>query len=282
MSKERSSRIPCISLQIGVCSFSRYGFNSDGHEVVYERLKQLRDKHPNPTFTLGINLGKNKSSENASHDYVQGVIRFGPIADYLVINISSPNTPGLRALQNKNDLKSLLTSVFDARDFVKSSTDADIPIVLKLAPDLTDTELKEIVAVITSKQCRVDGIIVSNTTIERDPSLKDEQRSETGGLSGAPLAQRSTILIAKLYKMTKGQVPIIGVGGVFSGQDAFEKILAGATAVQLYTALIFGGPPVVQRVKRELKEILEKNGFRTVREAVGTKADYYSKLTNTK
>lgn len=263
--------------------FHRYGFNSDGHEIVYERLKKLRDQHPNPRFTLGINLGKNKSSENAIPDYVHGVIRFGPIADYLVINISSPNTPGLRSLQNKDDLKSLLTSVFGARDFVKSSTsDTDIPIVLKLAPDLTDAELKDIVAVITSKQCRVDGIIVSNTTVERAASLKDDQKTETGGLSGAPLAERSTILIAKLYKMTKGQVPIIGVGGIFTGRDAFEKILAGATAVQLYTALIFGGPPVVQRVKRELGELLQENGFRTVREAVGTKADYYSKLNKTK
>lgn len=250
--------------------------------MVYERLKSLRDHHPTPSFTLGINLGKNKSTENASHDYVQGVIRFGPIADYLVINISSPNTPGLRALQSKNDLKSLLTSVLGARDFVKSSTDLHIPIVLKLAPDLSDAELKDIVSVVTSKQCRIDAIIVSNTTIERDASLKDDQRTETGGLSGAPLAQRSTILIAKLYKMTKGQMPIIGVGGVFSGQDALEKIQAGATAVQLYTALIFNGPPVVQRVKRELKELLEENGYGTVREAVGTKADYYSKLTKTK
>lgn len=215
-------------------------------------------------------------SESAHDDYVIGVQRFGPIADYLVINVSSPNTPGLRNLQNKDDLKALLTAVLAARDALQKTTGVRPPIVLKLAPDLNDAELKDIAAIITSKQCRMDGLIVSNTTIDRDENLKDGQKSETGGLSGAPLAQRSTVLIAKLHKLTKGQMPIIGVGGIFSGQDAFEKITAGATAVQLYTALIFCGPPVIQRVKRELAELLQINGFDSVKEAVGTKADFYS------
>lgn len=255
--------------------FFRYGFNSEGHDAVHERLANLNKSHPG--FVLGVNLGKNKMSESAHNDYVLGVQRFGAMADYLVINVSSPNTPGLRDLQNKDDLKSLLIAVLAARDALHQSTGARPPIVLKLAPDLSDAELKNIAAIVTSKQCRVDGLIVANTTIEREENLNDGQKSETGGLSGAPLKQRSTVLIAKLFKLTKGEVPIIGVGGVFTGLDAFEKIAAGATAVQLYTALIFCGPPVIQKVKRELAAVLESNGFKNVKEAVGTKADYYSK-----
>lgn len=227
---------------------------------------------------LGVNLGKNKLSESPHDDYVAGVLRFGDIADYLVINVSSPNTPGLRNLQNKNDLKSLLTNVLAARTKLQKTSGKNPPILLKLAPDLTDVELREIAAVVSSKDSRIDGLIVSNTTIERDASLKDGQKVEGGGLSGKPLAARSTILIAKMHKLTKGQVPIIGVGGIFTGEDAYEKILAGASAVQLYTSFIFHGPPVVQKIKLELGELLERNGYADVSEARGAKADYYSAL----
>lgn len=228
---------------------------------------------------LGVNLGKNKTSAPDSHDdYVAGVNRFGPIADYLVINVSSPNTPGLRNLQHANDLKTLLAAVLAARDALQKTNGVRPPILLKIAPDLTDAELKDIATVVMSKNCRVDGLIVSNTTIERDAGLCAHEKTESGGLSGAPLAQRSTILIAKLYRLTKGQMPIIGVGGIFSGRDAYDKITAGATAVQLYTALILNGPPVVQRVKRELAAILAENGYQKVEDAVGTKATYFEQL----
>lgn len=232
---------------------------------------------------MGINLGKNKQTESAYEDYVNGVLKFGAMADYLVINVSSPNTPGLRNLQQKDDLKQLLIKVVEARNGLglKTGTAKNAipspPILLKLAPDLTETEIQEIAGVVQRKECRVDGLIISNTTVARDAELRSANKSETGGLSGAPLRDRSTVLIAKMYKLTKGQIPIVGVGGVFSGQDAFEKILAGSSAVQLYTSLIYHGPPVVQKVKQELSELLEKNGFDNVQKACGSKANEYAK-----
>lgn len=214
---------------------------------------------------IGINLGKNKHSSNAVNDYVSGVETFAPIADYIVINISSPNTPGLRSLQSESDLKHLLQNVLAARDKISNN----VPIVLKLAPDLNDTELNEIAKVIGRKDCAVDGLIVSNTTIERTSSLRSISASETGGLSGAPLAARSTEMIGHMYRLTKGRIPIIGVGGVFTGQDAYEKIRAGASVVQIYTSFAYHGPPVVQKIKKELDALLTENGYSSVAEAVG-------------
>lgn len=152
-----------------------------------------------------------------------------------------------------------------------------IPVLLKIAPDLTDDDVRDIVRVISKKQCRIDGLIISNTTIEREESLKSVSKSETGGLSGAPLTQRSTALIAKVYSLTKGKIPIIGVGGIFSGQDAYDKITAGANIVQLYTSLIYHGPPIVEKVKKELQEILEAKGFESVEKARGTQFEIYLK-----
>lgn len=225
---------------------------------------------------LGVNLGKNKDSTDAAADYEIGIKVFIMLADYFVINVSSPNTAGLRNLQHKNDLKQLLSKVVTARD--STEIDRKTPILLKIAPDLTDNDLNDIVSVITTKGCRIDGIIVSNTTIERPETLKSAAKSESGGLSGRPLTQRSTVLIAKLYKKTKGKIPIIGVGGVFTGQDAFDKIAAGANVVQLYTSMIIHGPPVVQKVKRELADILKANGFKSVEEVRGKKADFWSTI----
>lgn len=224
---------------------------------------------------LGVNLGKNKSTEHASEDYVKGIVKFGAIADYFVVNISSPNTPGLRNLQHKDDLKLLLTAVLAARDALGAARRT--PVLLKIAPDLSDSVVRDIVSVISRKECRVDGLIISNTTIARDPSLRSAAKDEMGGLSGAPLAQRSTEMIAKFYVLTKGQLPIVGVGGVFTGQDAYEKIVAGASAVQLYTSMIFHGPPIVQKIKRELDELLQANGFDNVEKACGKKAKQYAK-----
>lgn len=224
---------------------------------------------------LGVNLGKNKATEVAHEDYVKGIEKFGKVADYFVINVSSPNTPQLRNLQQADNLKALLCKVIEARNGLK--VDKHPPIFLKLAPDLDDKEIREIVSVISKKECRVDGLIISNTTIERDPSLKSENKTEAGGLSGAPLTHRSTVLIAKMYQLTKGQVPIIGVGGIFNGQDAYDKITAGSSAVQLYTSLIHHGPPIVNKIKKELDVLLEQNGFENVEKARGTRADYFAK-----
>lgn len=245
---------------------NRYGFNSEGHEVVYERIQKLR-KDGDLKVTLGINLGRNKTSQDNIEDYVQGIRKFSALADYLVVNISSPNTPGLRTMQNKSTLQSLLTEIVKARNGLPPSEQR--PILVKIAPDLSDGCVQEIIAVIQKKECAIDGLIVSNTTIDRPSDLKSINAGQIGGLSGAPLSTKSTQLVAKVYKWTNGKVPIIGVGGIFSGRDAYDKILAGASAVQLYTALIYHGPPIVTRVKRELEELLRQDGYESVQQAVG-------------
>lgn len=245
---------------------NRYGFNSEGYEVVYERIQKLR-KDGDLKVTLGINLGRNKTSQDNIEDYVQGIRKFSALADYLVVNISSPNTPGLRTMQNKSTLQSLLTEIVKARNGLPPSEQR--PILVKIAPDLSDGCVQEIITVIQKKECAIDGLIVSNTTIDRPSDLKSINAGQIGGLSGAPLSTKSTQLVAKVYKWTNGKVPIIGVGGIFSGRDAYEKILAGASAVQLYTALIYHGPPIVTRVKRELEELLRQDGYESVQQAVG-------------
>nr|CAG4637134.1 EOG090X08P9 [Ceriodaphnia reticulata]SVE73024.1 EOG090X08P9 [Ceriodaphnia reticulata] len=244
---------------------NRYGFNSEGHEAVYGRVKLESEKQERAV--IGVNLGKNKLTPVAAEDYVAGVKKFGEIADYLVINVSSPNTPGLRGLQQKAELENLITLVVEARNNLSVSKLP--PLLLKIAPDLSQEEKKDIADVVLKDKCRVDGIIVCNTTISRPSDLKSECKSEAGGLSGQPLKDISTRCIRDFYRLTGGRIPIIGVGGVASGQDAYEKILAGASLVQLYTSFAFQGPPVVRRIKRELDEILRSNGYQSIAEAVG-------------
>ncbi|XP_027540986.1 dihydroorotate dehydrogenase (quinone), mitochondrial isoform X1 [Neopelma chrysocephalum] len=214
---------------------------------------------------LGINLGKNKSSIDAAADYVAGVRTLGPLADYLVVNVSSPNTPGLRDLQGKTELQDLLRKVLAERDLLPCEHKPAV--LVKIAPDLTAQDKRDIASVIC--ELGVDGLIVSNTTVSRPSSLRSRQRMEPGGLSGKPLRELSTQTIREMYCLTQGRVPIIGVGGVSSGRDALEKIRAGASLVQLYTALVYHGPPVVGAVKRELEELLREQGFKNVMEAVG-------------
>ncbi|KAJ9593214.1 hypothetical protein L9F63_015239, partial [Diploptera punctata] len=246
---------------------NRYGFNSDGHEAVYSRLKLLRSKD-NFTGVIGVNLGKNKNSADPIKDYVDGIKKFSEIADYLVINVSSPNTPGLRSWQKKQHLEELLMNLVKARNELKGSKKP--PLLLKLAPDLSLEERKDIASVLKNEKvaiffffsfqpCRVDGLIISNTTVERMPTLEDSQATEAGGLSGRPLTDLSTTLIADMYSLTGGNIPIIGVGGVFSGQDAYNKIKAGASLIQLYTSFIYHGPPRVLRIKKELDELLRSD-----------------------
>lgn len=242
---------------------NRYGFNSDGHDVVWKRLKKLKEnKHFNGI--VGINLGKNKESKDAVRDYIDGIKKFMDVADYFVINVSSPNTPGLRSLQSKQSLKQLLTSVNEAREVLGSKQ----PLLLKLAPDLSDSERQDVADVILQKKSNVDGLILCNTTIAR-PNLIDPNREESGGLSGAPLTDISTAMISDMYKRTRGSIPIIGVGGIFSGTDVYAKIKAGASLVELYTSYIYNGPPIVSKIKRELCEILEADGFSSVNDAIG-------------
>uniref|UniRef100_A0A4W2IKU8 Dihydroorotate dehydrogenase (quinone), mitochondrial n=2 Tax=Bos TaxID=9903 RepID=A0A4W2IKU8_BOBOX len=214
---------------------------------------------------LGINLGKNKTSVDAVSDYAEGVRVLGPLADYLVVNVSSPNTAGLRSLQGKAELRRLLTKVLQERDALKV---AHKPAVLvKIAPDLTAQDKEDIASVV--RELGIDGLIVTNSTVSRPASLQGALRSEPGGLSGKPLRDLSTQTIREMYALTQGRVPIVGVGGVSSGQDALEKIRAGASLVQLYTALTYRGPPVVGGVKRELEALLKEQGFARVTDAIG-------------
>ncbi|VVC28113.1 Hypothetical protein CINCED_3A003036 [Cinara cedri] len=232
---------------------NRYGFNSDGHDVVFERLKNLK-LHQNFDGIVGVNLGKNKESKNAVSDYVEGIKKFASVADYFVINISSPNTPGLRDLQKKNALKGLLSNIIEARN--EYCGEHKIPLLLKISPDLTDQDKKNIADVINDKRYQVDGLIISNTTVKRVEVYDNPNALEPGGLSGKPLQETSTKLIAEFYKLTHGAIPIIGVGGIFNGQDAYAKIKAGASLLQIYTSFIYNGPSVLINIKKELECLL--------------------------
>ncbi|XP_021112406.1 dihydroorotate dehydrogenase (quinone), mitochondrial isoform X5 [Heterocephalus glaber] len=247
---------------------NRCGFNSQGLLAVERRLRARQQKQTRLTadgLPLGINLGKNKTSVDAAADYAEGIRVLGPLADYLVVNVSSPNTPGLRSLQGKTELCCLLTKVLQERDALQR---AQKPAVLvKIAPDLTAQDKEDIACVV--RELGIDGLIVTNTTVSRPAGLRGVLHSEAGGLSGKPLRDLSTQTIREMYALTQGRIPIIGVGGVSSGQDALEKIRAGASLVQLYTALTYGGPPVVGRVKRELEALLKEQGFSRVTDAIG-------------
>jgi dihydroorotate dehydrogenase len=188
---------------------NRYGFNSDGHEKVWHRIQQLRASGQF-TGVLGVNLGKNKMSEDGVNDYVEGLKLFAPVADYLVINVSSPNTPGLRDMQHRDTLRTLLVRVNEA----KRQLETPKPVFLKLAPDLTPSELKDICKTVSRKDSAVDGLIISNTTVDRSVTLNSSNSSEVGGLSGKPLKEKSRRMIEDVYRLTGGKVPIIGVGGV--------------------------------------------------------------------
>lgn len=243
---------------------NRYGFNSVGHRTAKNNISKQR-YFLKQNYPVGINLGKNKTTENAIDDYIRGLEEFKNLASYFVINISSPNTPGLRDLQNQKELDELLKQL---QAYKNSSPELiNVPLFIKIAPDLTSVQEEQIAKLVLKH--KIDGLIISNTTIDKS-NLKDQMFVEQdGGLSGKALEKRSTELIGRMYKLTKGKIPLIGVGGVSSGQDAYNKILAGASLVQVYSSLVYDGPLVVNRIKKELSELLEANGYKSVNEAVG-------------
>ncbi|KAL4115580.1 hypothetical protein PRIC2_013741 [Phytophthora ramorum] len=254
---------------------NRYGFNSKGlehagarlHEYVAERAVRTAPGNGHRAGVLGVNLGKNKLTEDAAADYVQGVHALGQYADYLVVNVSSPNTPGLRTLQGKLQLQQLLVRVIKARDEVATLEKRDIPLLVKIAPDLTQDDKQDIADV--ALELKLDGLVVSNTTLSRPDTLQGEAKGETGGLSGLPVRDLSTKVLGDMYKLTKGQIPLIGVGGVSTGQDAYDKIRAGASLVQMYSCLIYESPLAVPRAKKELAALLRRDGYESVADAVG-------------
>ncbi len=241
---------------------NRMGFNNDGLDAVAARLAR-RQGHG----IIGANLGKNKDSADAGADYTAGVRALAPHADYLVINVSSPNTPGLRALQGREPLAALIAAVRAARNGNRP------PLLLKIAPDLTESDKQDIAEVALSSG--LDGLIVSNTTIARPDSLRSAAKGETGGLSGRPLFAPSTALLADMYRLTKGKLPLIGVGGIASAEDAYAKIRAGASLLQIYTALVYEGAGLIGRIKAGLAAKLRADGFTSLAQAVG--ADHRSR-----
>ena len=243
---------------------NRMGFNSAGHEAVLRRLDRYRAQAGRGGPLVGVNLGKNRESEDAAADYAAGILRFSDLADYLVVNISSPNTPGLRGLQAAQPLRGLLARLSEAR----GQAAARPPLLLKVAPDLEAEERAAIAEI--GIEAAIDGLIVGNTTVSRPAGLRSRRRAETGGLSGRPLFDLSTAVLADFARLTRGRLVLVGAGGVASGADAYAKVRAGASLVQLYTALIYEGPGLVRRVKAELAELLQRDGFASVAEAVGS------------
>ncbi len=244
---------------------NRLGFPGEGEAAIMPRLAQWQARRKKPGV-VGVNIGKNKDSADAVDDYVHMLKAAAPYADYVAINISSPNTPGLRDLQSKDALNQLLQTLMETRQTLSRR----VPLLLKIAPDLDQSELEGIAA--TALAYTIDGLIVSNTTIARPEHLKSNYASEIGGLSGAPLFAPSTEALRTLYKMTGGHIPLIGVGGVASAEDAYAKIRAGASLVQCYSALVYEGFGLIQRIVRGLPHLLARDGFSSVNDAVGVDA----------
>ena len=238
---------------------NRLGFNNDGLEKVCKRLQKN-----SPTGILGINVGPNKDSKNRVDDYLQCIKDVQSFASYITINISSPNTPGLRDFHDENSLKNLLKTI---TEFTKKNK-IQKPLALKVSPDIDESEIGYIIELI--KKFRISGVVISNTTDKNRENLVGTYKSETGGLSGEPLNKITNDLIKKFYRETKGDIIIIGVGGISSGFSAYEKLKSGANLLQLYTGMVYEGPGIVKKIKGELINILKKEKIKNVSEIVGT------------
>ncbi|MEE2661662.1 MAG: quinone-dependent dihydroorotate dehydrogenase [Pseudomonadota bacterium] len=247
-----------------LAAINRLGFNGTGLSPYVRRIS-TRYKGAG---LLGANVGKNKKTIDGAGDYEIGIEAVAKYVDYLVINISSPNTPGLRTMQNRENLIQLIQRAKGARARAVSDASRHPPLVVKIAPDLSNEERADIASVITEYE--IDGLTVANTTVARPTGLRDPKAREDGGLSGAPLFPLAIMMVEDMYKRTEGQVPIIGSGGIASGADAYAMIRAGASLVQLYTALVFRGPLLIPQIKHELAFLLAKDGFKSVNDAVGT------------
>lgn len=250
-------------LTADAAAINRLGFNGTGLAPYVARISR-RQPGLGP---FGANLGKNKTTEDGAADYEIGIEAVAPYADYLVINISSPNTPGLRSMQGRDVLADLLDRALEARARAVPEADRRPPLIVKIAPDLGEGERADIAAVVLASG--VDGMTVANTTVARPGHMRDAQKDEAGGLSGAPLFPLALEIVGDMYRRTEGRLPIIGCGGIASGADAYAMIRAGASLVQLYTALVFHGPALVPRLKAELAALLKKDGFSSVAAAVG-------------
>ena len=237
---------------------NRLGFNNDGIDTVSERLKKSTSDE-----LLGINIGPNKDTKNKVLDFLECFSKLNKFASYITVNISSPNTVGLRDFHEEKLLSELLRRLLE----LKKKQSTTCPIVLKLSPDISENDISNINEMVL--KFKIDGVILANTTNKNRDNLVDENKNESGGLSGLPLQKLSLKFIKNFYKLNKGMIPIIGVGGIDSGQSAFEKIAAGATAIQLYTGMVYKGPGIVKDIKKELIEILKKEKIKNIQQAIG-------------
>ena len=237
---------------------NRLGFNNDGIEIIKNRIK-LNDKKG----IVGVNIGPNKETKDQKNDFCLGLKNFFDIADYITVNISSPNTEGLRDFHEQEKLKNLLLAL----NKIKKENKTDISLLLKVSPDIEDNHISEIVDVATNND--IAAIILTNTTNGNRDNLRSEIKKEKGGLSGKPLQEISTNMIKKFYKQLNGKIPIIGVGGVDSGKSAYEKITAGASLLQLYTGFVYKGPSAAKDIKKGLIQILKAEGLNNIKEAIG-------------
>ena len=237
---------------------NRLGFNNDGMETIKNRIKS-----DGKEGILGINIGPNKNTKDQKNDFCLNLKNFFDMADYITVNISSPNTEGLRDFHDQEKLKDLLLAL----NKIKKNNKTDIPLLLKISPDIEDHHISAIVDVVTKND--ISAIILTNTTDGHRGKLLSDTKKEEGGLSGEPLQQISTNMIKKFYKQLNGKIPIIGVGGINSGKSAYEKIIAGASLLQLYTSFVYRGPSVAKNIKKELIQILKAEGINNIKDAVG-------------
>jgi len=240
---------------------NRLGFNNDGMEVIKNRIKSSRKEG-----ILGINIGPNKDTKDQKNDFCLGLKKFFDIADYITVNISSPNTEGLRDFHDQEKLKDLLLAL----NKIKKERKTKIPLLLKISPDIEDNHISEIADAATKND--ISAVILTNTTNSNRDNLISKIKKEEGGLSGKPLQQISTNMIKKFYKHLGDKIPIIGVGGVNSGKSAYEKIIAGASLLQLYTGFVYRGPSTAKDIKKELIEILKAEGIKNIKDAIGKDA----------
>ena len=243
---------------------NRLGFNNLGADYFYNNLSKI---NKNSSQIIGVNIGKNKDTIDASADYILLLEKFYDHADYITINISSPNTKNLRDLQDESLLNDFLQKISQCKNNLQKISHKNTPILLKIAPDLELEQQKNIAKIVMDNA--IDGIIISNTTIARNFDLKNPKSAESGGLSGKPLFEKSNEVLRNFYRLTDGKIPLIGVGGISSAQDAYTKIKNGASLVQIYSAFIYQGFALVEDIKKQLSANLKKDGFKNISEAIG-------------
>jgi len=240
------------------------GFNNKGSVKVKKNLKRNRNNFINNKI-VGVNIGKNKNSLNDIDDYLHLIEELGTLSSYITINISSPNTEGLRNLQLRGNIENFIKKIMKKRDEIESINAK--PVLIKISPDLTEDQLRDIALI--SLANNVDGLVLTNTTIKRNQKLKSKYAIRNGGLSGPPLFENSNLVLKKMYSLTNGQIPLIGVGGITSGSDCYVKLKSGASLVQLYTALIYSGPYLVSKMNKELVDLIKTDGYKNISEVIG-------------